>query len=80
MHKIRPANWFSKSKAIRYAPFGNMEDFLAAIEETVYNNPDTRAKAVGWRERMEQSYLKFYGHPIHIPRWMDVRDKYVRKD
>lgn len=81
VHKIRPAKWYSKSKTIHYTPFDCLEDFLAAIEETVYNNPDTRDKAVGWRERMEKSYKKFYGKTIRIPRWIDVRDKYfVKKD
>lgn len=78
VHKIRPAKWYSNSKAIHYTPFTSLEDFLAAIEETVYNNPDTRDKAVGWKKRMEDSYERFYGKRIQIPRWMDVKDKYLR--
>ncbi len=79
VHKIRPAKWYSKSKAIHYTPFECLEDFLSAIENTVYYNPDTRDQAVGWKERMEKSYSDFYGKKITIPRWMDVKDKYFRK-
>lgn len=77
VQKIRPATWYSKSKAIHYLPFENVEDFLAAIEETVYANPETRSDAVGWRSRMEKSYAKFYGTAIKIPRWMDISSKYI---
>ncbi len=79
VHKIRPANWFSNSKRINYTPFECLEDFLAAIEDTVYKNPDTRDQAIGWKERMEKSYSDFYGKQITIPRWMDVKDKYLKK-
>lgn len=79
VHKIRPAKWYSNNKAIHYTTFESLEDYLAAIEETVYKNPDTRDKAIGWRERMENSYKKFYNKEIHIPRWMDVKDKYFKK-
>lgn len=78
VHKIRPAKWYSRSKAIKYLPFECLEDFLAAVEETVYDNPDTREKSAGWRKRMEESYLEFYGKRISIPRWVDIREKYAR--
>ena len=79
IHKIRPAKWYSNSKTIHYTPFESLEDYLSAIEETVYTNPDTRDKAIGWRERMEKSYKNFYNKDIHIPRWMDIKDKYFKK-
>ncbi|MBC8626715.1 NgoBV family restriction endonuclease [Alloprevotella sp. Lung230] len=78
VHKIRPATWYSENKRNRFKPFQCLEDFLAAIEETVYKNPDTRDKAVEWKERMEQQYVKHYNNTIAIPRWMDVRHKYVQ--
>ncbi len=80
IHKIRPAKWYSNSKAIHYTTFECLEDYLSAIEETVYKNPDTRDKAIGWKERMENSYRNFYNKEIHIPRWMDVKDKYFKKE
>lgn len=79
VHKIRPANWFSQSKRIKYLPFGSLADFLAALEETVYNNKDTRVDTNGWRDRMEESYENFYGEELRIPRWYEVRDKYIVK-
>lgn len=79
VHKIRPAKWYSNSQATRYKPFDCLEDFLSAIEETVYKNPETRNQIIGWKERMEESYYKFYGKRIMIPRWMDVKDKYFMK-
>lgn len=77
VQKIRPAKWYSSSKQSKFKPFDCLEDFLAAVEETVYTNPETRAQAVGWKERMEESYHAFYGKRITIPRWMDVKEKYV---
>lgn len=76
VQKIRPATWYSKSKRIKYLPFESLTDFLAAMEETVYKNPETRAEAVGWRERMENSYNQHYSTKMVIPRWMDISDKY----
>lgn len=79
VHKIRPASWYSR-KNVRYRPFETIEDFLAAIEETVYKNPDTHDDAVGWKEKMQDSYAKFYGREIVIPRWMDICKKYTGKN
>lgn len=76
VQKIRPAIWYSKSKRIKYLPFESLTDFLAAMEETVYKNPETRTEAVGWRESMEHSYNQHYCTKMVIPRWMDISDKY----
>lgn len=77
IHKIRPAVWYSENKAIQYRTFECQEDYLAAIEDTVYANPDTRSEAVGWKKKMEENYYKFYGMKLQIPRWMDVMNKYI---
>lgn len=79
VHKIRPASWYSRKNVV-YHPFNSIEDFLSAIEETVYKNPDTRKDAVGWKERMEKSYANFYGKEIIIPRWMDIREVYAKNN
>lgn len=76
VHKIRPANWYSHSKRILYLPFQSLEDFLAALEETVYKNKDTRDGAEDWRPRMEENYEQFYGAELRIPRWFEIRRKY----
>lgn len=76
VQKIRPATWFSQSKAVQFKPFDCLEDFLSAVEDTVYANPDTRGDAVDWKRKMLKSYEKFYGKKLLIPRWMDVCSKY----
>ena len=40
VHKIRPAKWYGVSKSFK--TFECVEDFLSAVEETVYKNKDTR--------------------------------------
>jgi hypothetical protein len=80
VQKIRPAVWFSKSKAIKYLPFNCLEDYLSAIEETVYKNPDTRTNSIGWKDKMIKSYHKFYNKTLLIPRYYDIKDKYEITD
>ena len=75
VHKIRPAKWYGASK--HFATFETKEDFLAAVEETVYQNPDTRADAASWKQRMIANYEDFYGEKLDIPRWNDIINKYV---
>jgi hypothetical protein len=77
VHKIRPAKWFSPSRAFR--TFENVEDFLSAVEETIYQNPDTRPEGSGWKHQMTENYQKFYGRQISIPRWDEIADKYIVK-
>ena len=62
VHKIRPAKWYGKST--KFSIFENKEDFLSAMEETVYKNKDTRDE-------------KHYGVRLSIPRWSDIINKYV---
>ncbi len=75
VHKIRPAKWYRSSK--HFPTFETMEDFLAAVEETVYQNPDTRADAASWKQRMIASYKEFYGRELSLPRWSEIVNKYV---
>lgn len=77
VHKIRPATWYSQSKAIKHKVFDCLEDFLSAIEETAYNNPATHNKAAAWGRRMEKSYKNFFRHTINIPHWTDIQHKYI---
>lgn len=75
VHKIRPAKWYGASG--RFKTFDNIEDFLAAVEQTVYQNPDTRPSGAGWKHKMCSSYEKFFGKKLSIPRWDDIEDKYI---
>ena len=74
LHKIRPGNWFSDRTAGKI--FESMEDFLAAFEETIYQNVETRPVASQWKNRFRKSYKAHYGKDIDFPRWSDIKHKY----
>lgn len=75
VHKIRPAKWYTKSK--HFTTFQSKEDFLAAIEETVYQNTETRNDGPNWKQRMVSNYYGFYNEKLNIPRWSDIQNTYV---
>ncbi|MBR4971239.1 MAG: NgoBV family restriction endonuclease [Paludibacteraceae bacterium] len=72
---IRPATWYSDRT--EFKPFESLEDFLAAMEETIYLYPDTRVTiALNWKDKLISSYKKHYGKQLSIPRWSDIAKKY----
>ncbi|MBR1441906.1 MAG: NgoBV family restriction endonuclease [Firmicutes bacterium] len=75
VHKIRPAVWYGNSK---YPTFECLEDFISAVEETVYQNPKTHESASSWKRNFIKAYEKFYGVKLSIPRWDDIADKYQK--
>lgn len=75
VHKIRPGVWYSNKKG-NIPMFQCLEDFIAAIEETVYQNPKTHNAAASWRQNFIKSYEKYYGVKLNIPRWSDICEKY----
>lgn len=77
VHKIRPAKWYSTGRT-RFNCFDNIEDFLAAVEEVVYKNQDTRNEANEWKDKMIASYKKQYGQDLKIPRWYEIEPKYIK--
>lgn len=78
VHKIRPGVWYSIKKG-NYPMFKSLEDFLSAIEETVYQNPKTHDAASMWKKKFLASYKDFYGVTLKIPRWDDIADTYSVK-
>ena len=46
VHKIRPGVWYSGSSS--FLMFQCLEDFISAIEETVWQNPKTREESGTW--------------------------------
>lgn len=76
VHKIRPAAFYSDNS--RYPIFRSKEDFLSAIEETVYQNPKTHNESGSWKAKFIQSYEEYYNCTIDIPRWSEISDKYER--
>lgn len=75
VHKIRPGVWYSTKKG-NIPMFRCLEDFISAIEETVYQNPKTHDDAATWKKKFVASYEKYYGKKLNIPRWSDIEDKY----
>ena len=75
VHKIRPGVWYSTKKG-NFPMFSCLEDFISAIEETVYQNPKTHESASTWKKKFLSSYERFYGKKLSIPRWNDIADKY----
>lgn len=78
VHKIRPGVWYSL-KPREFKIFTCIEHFLSAIEETVYQNEDTRKKGSQWKNRFLASYKKFYGKTMIIPKWDEIKDLYLIK-
>ena len=78
VHKIRPGIWYSERPG-NIPMFRCMEDFIAAIEETVYQNPKTHESAANWKKKFVDSYKKFYGVKLNIPRWQEIAENYEVK-
>ena len=79
VHKIRPGVWYSDRPG-NIPMFRSMEDFVSAIEETVYQNPKTHEYAGTWRRKFVDSYKKFYGVKLDVPRWQDIASSYEVKN
>ncbi len=75
VHKIRPGVWYGNA---RFPTFETMEDFVAAIEETVYQNPKTHEQGSLWRKRFREAYNRCYSTDIKLPRWDEIEGKYQR--
>lgn len=75
VHKIRPGVWYS-TKQGSMPMFRSLEDFVSAIEETVYKNPKTREISGVWLNDFLNAYEKFYGVRLRIPRWRDIVEEY----
>ena len=76
VHKIRPAVWYSTGRT-DYHVFASIEDFISAIEETIYRNPDTRDRSGTWLSRFLENYRKHFGIDLTIPRWQEISELYV---
>lgn len=78
VHKIRPGVWYSERPG-NIPMFKSMEHFIAAIEEAVYQNPKTHESAATWKKNFIDSYRKFYGVKLDIPRWQEIASQYEVK-
>jgi type II restriction enzyme len=78
VHKIRPGVWYNTQR-VQYPMFTCLEDFISAIEQTVWQNPKTRETSATWKRRFLESYQRYYGVRLNIPRWDDIADRYNRR-
>lgn len=73
VHKIRPGVWYTERGR---SMFETMEDFVSAIDQTVWQNPATRRDSGTWLTRFKKTYKEFYGKEPEIPRWDSIKEKY----
>jgi len=73
VQKIRPGVWYTEKGSIM---FETMEDFISAVDQTVWQNPATRRDSGTWMARFLKYYEAFYNKKLDIPRWDDIKDKY----
>lgn len=76
INNIRPCTWYSEKTD--FNPFDCMEDFIAALEQTIYKYRGTNHLAETWADRLKKSYKNHYGIDLDIPRWNDVKHKYLK--
>lgn len=77
VHKIRPGKWYGKSTQFKH--YDTLEHFLSAIEETVYQNPETHNEGPAWKQRMVANYKKKYNKDLTIPKWEEIKSQYLLK-
>lgn len=80
VQKIRPCIWYSTAKRRSFTPFRCFEDFVAAIEETVYRNSDTRHIASTWLPKFNRAYRTHYNVTPCIPRWSNIEQTYMSEE
>ncbi len=78
VHKIRPGIWYSDDRT-DFSIFENLEDFISAMEETMFQNPKTHNNAGNWKSNFLRNYKSYKGVDLDIPRWNDIKGKYDLK-
>lgn len=71
LQKMRPGNWYTTRGNTKM--FETKEDYLAAFEETIYQNPETRSQGAQWKNRFKRSYKNHYGVDIDFPKGMTLK-------
>lgn len=75
IYNIRPAKWYSEK--VLYKAFESKEHFLSALFETARLYSDTASLVDEWKKKFQKSYKKYYDIDVNIPRWKDIKDKYL---
>jgi type II restriction enzyme len=71
---IRPATWYAKRA--KFPTFKCKEHFISALEETIYQYPETHAVATTWKRDLCENYNRKYNERLEIPRWNDIKEEY----
>ena len=77
LQKMRPGNWYSSRS--KFKLFESMEDYLAAFEETIYQNPETRSQGAQWKNKFKRSFKNHYGREIDFPKWDEIKEYYGKR-
>lgn len=59
IYNLRPSTWYSERT--KFKPFASKEDFLAAINETRYQYPQTRHTNGHWLKNVIKNYQEHTG-------------------
>lgn len=78
INNLRPATWYAANPD--YPVFRSLEHFIAALEQTVYKYHDTNNIAETWKDKVVESYNRYYGEVLDIPRWYDIKKEYIKDD
>lgn len=75
IHKIRPGIWYKPIRKFRI--FDSLEDFVSALEYTVWQNSKTRDYTGTWLVDFLAAYKKHYGRQLIVPRWIEISNHYL---
>ena len=76
---IRPSTWYSANS--EFPSLACLADFLSALQEPLNRYHDTRSTiAEHWGEKVCKAYKAHYGKTLKIPRWNDIKSKYIKEE
>jgi type II restriction enzyme len=64
IYNLRPSTWYSERSTFK--PFANKEDFLAALNETRYQYPQTRHTNGHWLQNVLKNYMEHTGIKLSV--------------
>jgi len=64
IYNLRPVVWYSKRS--RFKPFDSLESFLAALNETRYQYPQTRHTNAHWLKKVLKNYESHTGKRLSV--------------
>ena len=68
IYNIRPSTWYSTRA--KFKPFSSKEKFLAALNETRYQYPQTRSLNGHWLKKVIKNYKEHTGTLLEVKRFV----------